>query len=345
MDERPIEEAQPRRRGRPVLTRVALVAVLVLVIAVTAFSLSPTPGALVVRAVFDRDADATTASLAEGAPVTDVRSDIAYRDGDPDALLDVYTAVGAVGARPTIVWTHGGAWISGNRKHYAGYYQRLVQAGFTVVSVGYSIAPGRRYPTAVHQLNDAHAHLLAHADELHVDPRRIVLAGDSAGAQLSAQLAAAITSPGSATELGAGPAIPAASLRGVILNCGIYDVPAMGGSGGIVGWGVKQALWAYTGDRDYAGSTAAREMSALHRVTSDFPPTFITGGNADPLTATQSKPLAVRLGELDVDTDELFYTEDHSPELGHEYQFDLALADARTALERTISFAQRVTRD
>ena len=39
MDERPIEEAQPRRRGRPVLTRVALVAVLVLVIAVIVFTI------------------------------------------------------------------------------------------------------------------------------------------------------------------------------------------------------------------------------------------------------------------------------------------------------------------
>ena len=49
-------------------------------------------------------------------------------------------------------------------------------------------------------------------------------------------------------------------------------------------------------------------------------------------------------GELEVETDELFYADDHSPELGHEYQFDLSLEDAQHALERTISFAQTVTR-
>lgn len=295
------------------------------------------------RALFDRDAASVTAALAEDAPPVQVRADIAYRDGDPDAYLDVYSPPGTSTALPTIVWTHGGAWLSGGRKDYAGYYARLTEAGFTVVSLGYSIAPGSKYPTAVHQLNDAHAYLLAHATDLHVDPTRIVLAGDSAGAQLSAQLASAITSPEVAREFGVQPALAAGSLRGVVLNCGIYDVPAMAGGGGIVGWGVKQALWAYTGDRDFAATAAARQMSSLRTVTSAFPPAYISGGNADPLTASQSRPLASRLTELGVEVDALFFPDDHVPELGHEYQFDLSLRDSQVALARTISFAQGVT--
>jgi hypothetical protein len=34
----------------------------------------------------------------------------------------------------------------------------------------------------------------------------------------------------------------------------------------------------------------------------------------------------------------LFYEPSHQPPLSHEYQFDLALADGRTALERIIGF-------
>ncbi|MCK0089800.1 alpha/beta hydrolase [Rhodococcus sp. F64268] len=337
------ERTAVRRPRRHMLRWIVLVLALVLVIAVAAFVLSPTPGALVVRAVFHRDADRLTTNLAEGAPKTDLVADVAYRSDDPDAYLDVYTPTGTTEALPAIVWTHGGAWISGNRKNYAGYYQRLADAGFTVVSVGYSLAPEQRYPTAVHQLNDAHAYLLAHAEDLHIDPDRIVLAGDSAGAQLSAQLAAAITTPTYAEELALEPALPASALRGVVLNCGIYDVPAMDGAGGLVGWGVQQALWAYTGDRDFAESEAARQMSSLFVVTEDFPPAFINGGNADPLTDRQSKPLAAKLSDLGVTVDELFYPDDHTPELGHEYQFDLSLQDARDALDRTITFVRKVT--
>ncbi|MEE2032003.1 alpha/beta hydrolase [Rhodococcus chondri] len=328
-----------RHTGRWILIGIAVI----LAITVLAFTFSPTPGALVVRAVFERDAHEATVKLDEGAPATDLTRDLQYREGDADAYLDVYTPTGNTDTLPTIVWTHGGAWLAGNRTNYDGYYRRLADAGFTVVSVGYSLAPGHRYPTAVHQLNDAHAYLLAHADELHIDPDRIVLAGDSAGAQLSAQLATGITDPGYATTLALEPALKPQQLRGVVLNCGIYNVPAMEGGHGLIGWGVQQALWAYTGARDFGSSEAARQMSALFAVTAEFPPTFVTGGNADPLTATQSRPLADKLTRLGVEVDALFYPDDHTPELSHEYQFDLSTQDARTALDRTISFVGSVT--
>lgn len=328
-----------RRAGRLVLLIVAVVVVL----AVAAFVLTPVPGALVVRAVFERDAKQLTEKLAVDAPETEVAADIRYRPDDSDAYLDVYTPTGTTSALPTIVWTHGGAWLSGNRTNYAGYYRRLAEAGFTVVSIGYSLAPEHRYPTAVHQLVDAHAYLLEHADELHIDPDRIVLAGDSAGAQLTAQMAVAATDKDYASWIGVEPALSPEQLRGVVLACGIYNVPAMDGGQGLIGWGIEQALWAYTGARDFASSEAARQMSTLFAVTQNFPSTFVTGGNADPLTSSQSKPLAEKLVRLGVDVDSLFYPDDHRPELGHEYQFDLSTPDARAALERIVEFARKVT--
>lgn len=336
----PTPRVRPRRH---VLRWVLASIVVVLAIIAASFALTPTPGALLVRVLFERGARDQTAKLEVGAPVTDLVADVPSRAGDPDAYLDVYTPTGTTTALPTIVWTHGGAWLSGDRTNYAGYYRRLADAGFTVVSLGYSLAPEHRYPTPVHQLNDAHAYLVEHADELHIDPDRIVLAGDSAGAQLSAQLAAAVTDPAYAAAIGITPALTPEQLRGVVLNCGIYDVPAMGGSGGLIGWGVKQALWAYTGARDFRSSEAAAQMSTLRWVTGEFPATYITGGNGDPLTNTQSNPLAAKLTDLGVTVDALFYPEDHEPELGHEYQFDLSLEDARIALERTIEFARKVT--
>lgn len=305
--------------------------------------LTPIPGALLVRAMFNRDSRRTAAALDEAAPDVRQQLGIRYRPGDRAALLDVYTPHGTTERLPTIVWIHGGAWLSGARSDYAGYFRRLAAAGFTVVAPGYSLSPGHRYPRALHQLNDAHTYLLAHAADLNVDTDRIVLAGDSAGAQLSAQLATAVTDPAYAAELGITPALDERQLCGLMLNCGIYDVPAMNNSGGLTGWGVRQALWAYTGSRNFASSPAAAQMSVLHRVGTDFPSTWISGGNADPLTATQSRPLAQKLRGLEVDVEEVFYPEGHTPALAHEYQFKLGTTAAREALQSMLDFARRVT--
>ncbi len=61
--------------------------------------------------------------------------------------------------------------------------------GLAVVSVEYRLAPQARYPS---QIEDCHAGLAwtyAHASDLGVDPRRIVLGGKSAGGGLAASLA------------------------------------------------------------------------------------------------------------------------------------------------------------
>ncbi|MFC4602124.1 alpha/beta hydrolase [Rhodococcus kronopolitis] len=328
--------------GSVLVLTALLVATVLIVINVT-----PRPGALVIRALFDRGADSVTAQLEQGAPTTvDRIADQQYRPGDSDALLDVYVPQAAVAdnaALPTVVWTHGGAWVSGSKDHYAGYYQRLADRGFTVVSLGYSLGPEHTYPTPVHQLNDAHAYLLANAERLHVDPNRIALAGDSAGAQLSSQLAALVTSPDYARELGVTPALSPAQLRAVVLNCGIYEVPAMTGTGGLVGWGADTSMWAYTGEKDVQNSVPVRQMSTLRHVTAAYPPTYVSGGNGDPLTETQSKPLAGKLTGLGVRTDTLFFPTDLEPALPHEYQFDLGREESRLAFERTVDFLEAHT--
>lgn len=315
--------------------------------AVIAFQTSPWPGAMLVRYVFDRGAANTTAALTRHAPggISTIL-DQHYRPGDDDAYLDVYFPQEIADSSrrlPTVIWTHGGAWISGKRTDYAPYYQLIADAGFTVVSVDYSLAPEHTYPTAVRQLRDAHAYLLANADRLHVDPERIVLAGDSAGAQLSSQLATMITNPEYARDIGIEPALQPTQLRGVVLNCGIYDVPNMVGGPGIIGWGTEESVWAYTGTKDVSGSTAVAQMSTLHHVTDAFPPTYVSGGNADGLTEKQSKALATKLVDLGVDVTTVFYADDHQPPLEHEYQFDLDTEDGRAALERTIDFLRKHT--
>ena len=313
---------------------------------VLTFTTSSRPGALVLRRLLDWTAPARPAI----DPPSEVGSilDEQYAEAS-DARLDVYyPASTANGVRlPTVVWIHGGAWISGDKRRVASYFETLAAAGFTVVAVEYTLAPQARYPIAIHQINEALAYVRDNADRFHADPGRIVLAGDSAGAQMASQLATIVTNPEYASALGVVPSVRAEHLRGVALFCGAYDVNAVARHprrvpNAALRMFTHSVLWAYTGSRD-RDSEMLREMSTIDHASSNFPPTFISGGNADPLTEVHSQPFADRLAGLGVEVTPLFFATDHAPELGHQYQFDIESDDGRAALSALIAFVERRT--
>ena len=313
------------------------------VVAVAAAVISPWPMALLIRAMFEQDGATTATEMQGHVPNVPLQETLDVSTGVAGASFDAFSPVGFDGPLPTVVWIHGGAWISGSKETVRPYAQIIATQGYTAIALDYTVAPEATYPVALEQLNSTLAYLVENADDLRIDPTRIVLAGDSAGANLASQLAVLTTNPAAAAELGITPALQPEQLVGMVLDCGIYDVEVMASAGGIGGLGFSIALWAYLGDRNWSSTIGATEMSTLDWVTADFPPTWISGGNADPLTDLQSKPLATKLTGLDVPVTELFYPADHEPALGHEYQFHLDLEDARGALDSTLAFLATVT--
>lgn len=311
-----------------------------------AFRLSPWPGALVVRQIFDRGGKKTLAGLERDIPAQPVTvlKDQAYGPGKKEQL-DVYIPESALQNNqtlPVVIWTHGGAWLSGDKAGSAPYYSLLANQGFVVVSVNYSLAPGSTYPTPLQQLNNAHAYVLANAARFHANSQQISLAGDSAGANLSSQMAAMVTNPAYASEVGIRPALSPAQLKTVVLFCGIYKMEGLMQSNPTVpkfiSWGSDVSVWAYLKTRDQS-SPLVRQASPYYYVTKDFPATFISGGNGDPLTNAQSVPLAQQLTALGVAVQPLFYPADHQPKLPHEYQFTYD-QDGQAAFKSFVSFVK-----
>jgi acetyl esterase len=325
-----------------VLTGLAAVVLLIYI----AFQASPWPGGLLVRVSFNKNNQAILAKMEKhtpAAPIT-VLADQAYRPGDKNALLDVYIPQAAEQngqALPVVIWTHGGAWVSGDKADDGPYFKLMANHNLVVVSVNYSLAPEKTYPTQVNELNGALAYILANAIHFHINPQKVFLAGDSAGSQLSSQMAAIITNPQYAQEVGIRPVLAPHQLSGVILFCGIYQMEGLTEADPtlpkIINWGDDQVVWAISGTRDKAGPRI-RQISPYYHVTADFPPVFISGGNGDPLTDKQSKPLAGRLTSLQVPVTTLFYPADHQPSLPHEYQFNLDIGEGQNALNEMIRF-------
>ena len=278
------------------------------------------------------------------APAVTEHRGIRYQDDAGTRRLDIYLPPGHTGETPApvVFWVHGGAWISGSRRDIAPYLRMLAARGFAAVGVDYSVAPGRIYPQALLELDQAVTFLQGHAGTYGLDMDRVVLAGDSAGAQLAAQLAVLATNPDYARLTRLPPPLDPADLRGVILHCGVYDLQALAGLRGILGWGFKTALWAYTGSRNWSATPAGNQISVLDHLTAAFPPAFVTGGNGDSLTVSQSVPLAARLSALGTGVRTRFWPADHRPALPHEYQFHLNREEARQTLTETLAFLRSV---
>lgn len=335
------------RRGRRRVVIAILIVVAVVVVGGVVARSTPWPSALIIRSVFEKGSAQTAAEMErhQSSVALTEHLGVQYSDGSAggNTTLDAFSPASGTEALPVVVWIHGGAWISGDRTDVDPYLRILAAHGYAAVSLNYTIAPEAVYPTAVRQLNEALGYLEEHAAEFRIDPDRVVLAGDSAGAQLASELATLTTNPDYAQLLGIQPALTPAQLVGTVLNCGVYDLSTMSDLTGIDAWGFKIALWAYTGTQNWSASYQGTTMSTINFVTKDFPPTYLSGGNGDSLTWIESVPLSNRLKELGVDVTSVFYAADHEPALPHEYQFHLDGSDARSALQKTLDFLAEVT--
>ncbi|MHA6690038.1 alpha/beta hydrolase [Devosia sp. A449] len=314
-----------------------LATVVVLLLAgLLAFRLSPWPSALLIQYVFAQGDAASEARLEKHVPPGIVtRADLAYGP-DPIETFDLYLPPDATAPLPVIVWVHGGAWIAGSKAGVANYVKVLAGSGVATVSVEYSTGYGSSYPTPVRQVNAALAYLTAHAAELNIDPTRIILAGDSAGAQIAAQLANIITDPAYAAAMDIAPTITPAQLRGALLVSGAYDMTGIDLDGSF-GWFLRTVLWAYSGVKNFVEDEAFDLAPVTNYVTPSFPPSFISSGNGDPL-GVQAVALAQRLTELNVSVESLFFPADHVPSLPHEFQFNLDTPEGMTTLDAINAF-------
>ncbi len=106
-----------------------------------------------------------------------------------DIPVRIYTP-DAPEPRPVIAFFHGGGFVICSVETHDGLARRLTNAtGAVVVSVEYRLAPEARCPAAAEDCYAATQWVHEHAAELGADPARLIVAGDSAGGNLTAVVA------------------------------------------------------------------------------------------------------------------------------------------------------------
>jgi acetyl esterase/lipase len=155
----------------------------------------------------------------------ELREDVVYDEvGGVPLRFDHYRPLGVEGSTPALVMVHGGAWISGDPSQAAGHGLHLARLGIATISISYRLAPVHRFPAPLHDVRRGIRWIRAHADELGVDPDRLVLLGLSAGAHLVALAHLAQGVPALEQELPPALRDVSEDVRGVIAHYGPYDL-------------------------------------------------------------------------------------------------------------------------
>jgi len=98
---------------------------------------------------------------------------------------DVY-GISSDEVRPVIIWIHGGALILGHRGNINQHQLEIyLNAGYTVISIDYRLAPETKLKYIIEDIQDAHSWVRGGADLLRIDPDRMAVIGCSAGGYLT----------------------------------------------------------------------------------------------------------------------------------------------------------------
>ncbi len=135
------------------------------------------------RAAYEKGAGVLELPAAPLARIDDFT--IPARDGAPlPARLYAPTTGQTL---PLLLYLHGGGFTVGSIRTHDVLCRELARlAGCMVVSLDYRLAPAHRFPTAVHDAQDALRWLAAHGTTLGADTARLAVGGDSAGGTLAA---------------------------------------------------------------------------------------------------------------------------------------------------------------
>ncbi len=107
-----------------------------------------------------------------------------------DVRVRLLRPAGVPGPLPVVVYMHGGGWILGNAATHDRLVRQLaVGAGCALAFVEYTPSPEARYPVAIEQGYATAQWITRHGAEHELDPRRMAVAGESVGGNMTAALA------------------------------------------------------------------------------------------------------------------------------------------------------------
>lgn len=261
--------------------------------------------------------------------------------------LDVWRPADARGPLPTVLYLHGGAFRILSKETHWVLALAFARHGYAVFSINYRLAPRHPFPAAMEDACAAWRWARSNAAAWGGDPDRIVIAGESAGANLAAALAVATSFE--RPEPWARAAFDAGRPAAIVPLCGVLQVSDMARFARRkplpiwLGDRIAEVEHGYLGDSPPAGAALdlADPLRVLERDEAParaLPPFFASVGTRDPLL-DDTRRLAAALERRGV-THQVRY----HPGEPHAFQALVYRPAARTAWRELFAFLDPLVR-
>ncbi|MEH6548103.1 MAG: alpha/beta hydrolase [Sneathiella sp.] len=140
-----------------------------------------------VRRGFDKSVELFDGKTVEIASVKNIEVPV----GSRNLKLRHYSDETSTARRPCILFFHGGGFVIGSLDGYEKFCRKLArQSRCDVLSLEYRLAPEHKFPAAFEDALQSWDWIQKNADLFHIDPAKVSVAGDSAGAFLAMLVAA-----------------------------------------------------------------------------------------------------------------------------------------------------------
>lgn len=234
--------------------------------------LQPTMADAVNALLKKRGEDTEPAKLAAG--ITTTEATIPAQDGT-QLTATLYTPPGP-GPFPAVVYFHGGGWVIGSTQAYDAGARALAKgAEAVVISVDYRLAPENKFPAAWNDALATYKWVTTNIGRWRGDPRRLALAGESAGGNLA--ISTAISAVGAGlTRPKAVIAIYPITQTGATTESYVDSANAKPLNKAMLGWFFDKTLRSPVDKAD-------PRLDLIHAKLSLLPPVTIISAQIDPL--------------------------------------------------------------
>jgi acetyl esterase/lipase len=236
------------------------------------------------------------------------------------------------GSLPILVYFHGGGWISADKKIYKGIAATFARNGFLTFNVNYRLAPKNRFSAPLQDAARAIDWIDRNAVHYGGDRSIILLAGDSAGAQIASWYAGAVHNNGLLRQIGIQSSTTRVSVKGLLLFYGVYDFDTVMDARFPF---IKIYARSFLGADSQTYAKNSKLASPIRQVTQNLPPVWLCAGEKDGLF-TQSQAYADALRIRGVSCRTLFFSGEYRA--NHGFLFFRWLRSSKTAVASAVEF-------
>ena len=206
-------------------------------------------------------------------------SEIEYAKDYPNSFLDIiYPDENRDVNRPTLFYFHGSGFFAGSKNmgdplaanDATALIDDLCAAGYNIVNVDYALVPDEHFPVPLIQVNQAFSFIMEHCEKYHLNMDKVILMGSSAGAIMSCQIGAVITTPEYAELLGISSVLTPEQVCAIVADDAPLDYESFTLS-------CKFLVGNYVKGSIFLSKDELNRYNCIPHMTSDYPPSIMLG--------------------------------------------------------------------